>query len=248
MAYDDVGGGIAARLWWMLDDLGHGAVAVLDGGIKAWLAAGYPLTTTRRPPTAGRSDLRDDGPDVIDRDALASRPRVDGPARRARRRALPRRGRADRSGSRAHPDRHQLPGRSDLARTAACSRRPIWRSASMSSAPIGRRPSSPRAAAASPPASPASRCASPACRTDPLRRLLLRLDAVRPRGRDRPRPRIAVRCQSARIAASRRRAGSADPGPGLAVAVGARSPQSSDAGAPRDFADEVGSSTTGTLK
>ena len=32
VAYDDVGGWVAARLWWMLDDLGHDRVAVLDGG------------------------------------------------------------------------------------------------------------------------------------------------------------------------------------------------------------------------
>src|SRR6476661_5633984 len=45
VAYDDVGGWIAARLWWMLDNLGHHEVAVLDGGIAAWRAAGGALTT-----------------------------------------------------------------------------------------------------------------------------------------------------------------------------------------------------------
>lgn len=35
VAYDDAGGSIAARLWWMLTALGHDA-AVLDGGISAW--------------------------------------------------------------------------------------------------------------------------------------------------------------------------------------------------------------------
>ncbi len=35
VAYDDVGGVIAGRLWWMLDVLGHEA-AILDGGIAAW--------------------------------------------------------------------------------------------------------------------------------------------------------------------------------------------------------------------
>ena len=44
VAYDDAGGTIAARLWWMLDDLGHRDVRVLDGGIAAWVAAGGPLT------------------------------------------------------------------------------------------------------------------------------------------------------------------------------------------------------------
>jgi len=45
VAYDDVGGWIAARLWWMLDNLGHGRVAVLDGGLPAWTALGLPATT-----------------------------------------------------------------------------------------------------------------------------------------------------------------------------------------------------------
>ena len=50
VAYDDVGGWVAARLWWMLDDLGFGAdgrggVLVLDGGLPAWIAAGLPMTT-----------------------------------------------------------------------------------------------------------------------------------------------------------------------------------------------------------
>ncbi len=45
VAYDDRGGGIAARLWWMLRDIGHDRVRVLDGGITAWLAAGRPLET-----------------------------------------------------------------------------------------------------------------------------------------------------------------------------------------------------------
>src|SRR4051812_47334389 len=45
VAYDDVGGWVAARLWWMLDVLGRSEVAVLDGGIDAWTAAGGELTT-----------------------------------------------------------------------------------------------------------------------------------------------------------------------------------------------------------
>lgn len=43
VAYDDQGGCYAARAWWMLRWMGHGPVAVLDGGKAAWLAAGGAL-------------------------------------------------------------------------------------------------------------------------------------------------------------------------------------------------------------
>ncbi len=46
VAYDDAGGSIAARLWWLYRHFGHdGRGAVLDGGIQAWTDAGLPLTT-----------------------------------------------------------------------------------------------------------------------------------------------------------------------------------------------------------
>ena len=43
VAYDDANGSMAARLWWMLRWVGHDAVAVLDGGFKAWIASGGAL-------------------------------------------------------------------------------------------------------------------------------------------------------------------------------------------------------------
>ena len=43
IAYDESTGAMAAaRLWWLLKWAGHDAVAVLDGGLKAWTAAGLP--------------------------------------------------------------------------------------------------------------------------------------------------------------------------------------------------------------
>lgn len=45
IAYDAQGGMFAARLWWMLRWMGHHHVAVLDGGIGAWQAAGHALET-----------------------------------------------------------------------------------------------------------------------------------------------------------------------------------------------------------
>lgn len=48
VAYDDAGGSIAARLWWLYRHYGHdGHAAVLDGGIDAWTDAGLPLVTDR---------------------------------------------------------------------------------------------------------------------------------------------------------------------------------------------------------
>jgi thiosulfate/3-mercaptopyruvate sulfurtransferase len=40
VAYDAQGGSYAARVWWLLRWLGHEAVAVLDGGLPAWVEAG----------------------------------------------------------------------------------------------------------------------------------------------------------------------------------------------------------------
>lgn len=42
---DAQGGVYASRAWWMLRWIGHDAVAVLDGGLAAWVAAGGRLNT-----------------------------------------------------------------------------------------------------------------------------------------------------------------------------------------------------------
>lgn len=44
VAYDDVNGAIAARLWWLARWLGHPHVAVLEGGWQSWVAGGYQVT------------------------------------------------------------------------------------------------------------------------------------------------------------------------------------------------------------
>ncbi len=43
VAFDQMGGAFAARLWWMLRWVGHRAVAVLDGGWDAWTDGGHPV-------------------------------------------------------------------------------------------------------------------------------------------------------------------------------------------------------------
>jgi len=73
VAYDDVGGWVAARLWWMLDDLGHERVVVLDGGWPAWLAAGGPASTDVPAYPPARLHVRDQWTRVIDIDGLRSR-------------------------------------------------------------------------------------------------------------------------------------------------------------------------------
>ena len=49
VVYDRNGGVYCGRLWWMLKWCGHEAVAVLDGGLKAWTAAGGQVTNREEP-------------------------------------------------------------------------------------------------------------------------------------------------------------------------------------------------------
>jgi thiosulfate/3-mercaptopyruvate sulfurtransferase len=49
VAYDQGNGAYAARFWWLARWIGLTRVAVLDGGVAAWRAAGLPLEKTVRP-------------------------------------------------------------------------------------------------------------------------------------------------------------------------------------------------------
>jgi len=70
VAYDDADGVYAARLWWMLRWIGHPGARLLDGGLRAWRAAGHALSTDepRHPPAT--MTVRPGPTRLIDRDDL----------------------------------------------------------------------------------------------------------------------------------------------------------------------------------
>lgn len=74
VCYDAQGGPYAARAWWMLRWMGHDDVAVLDGGLQAWRAAGGAMTgeLAAAPPRAPYP-RRPEGMPTIDAAALAAR-------------------------------------------------------------------------------------------------------------------------------------------------------------------------------
>lgn len=62
VVYDDVGGGFAVRLWWLLRWLGHDRIAVLNGGLRTWISEGREMTNgvTKPAPAAFAARIRDD--------------------------------------------------------------------------------------------------------------------------------------------------------------------------------------------
>jgi thiosulfate/3-mercaptopyruvate sulfurtransferase len=75
VAYDANGGTVAARLWWMLDRLGHRDVSLLDGGLAAWMAAGGPLTEAQVAYPPATLTPADSWSGIVDRDAIRDDPR-----------------------------------------------------------------------------------------------------------------------------------------------------------------------------
>ncbi|HAP62022.1 MAG TPA: sulfurtransferase, partial [Cytophagales bacterium] len=50
VVYDGHGNYSASRAWWMFRAMGHTHVAVLDGGMPAWIAAGHPTAALEEGP------------------------------------------------------------------------------------------------------------------------------------------------------------------------------------------------------
>jgi thiosulfate/3-mercaptopyruvate sulfurtransferase len=69
--YDSASGMVAARLWWMLDRLGHPAVALLDGGLGAWQDAGGSVTGVVPTHLRATLTLAPSWPATLDREAIA---------------------------------------------------------------------------------------------------------------------------------------------------------------------------------
>ena len=76
VAYDADNAAYAARLWWLLRWVGHEAVAVLDGGFKAWTAAGLPTTTEAPRRRAGHFTARPNRDMWYDASEVAQRVRL----------------------------------------------------------------------------------------------------------------------------------------------------------------------------
>lgn len=74
VVYDDVGGSVAARLWWMLRSIGHrGTARVLDGGWQAWAESGFATATDDVHPGARTYPVPSAGyRGIIDREGVAA--------------------------------------------------------------------------------------------------------------------------------------------------------------------------------
>jgi len=68
VVYDTSGGGFAARLWWMLRLIDHKVVALLDGGLAAWEAAGLPTKSgiETRSPTQWENPIQFNSAMIVD--------------------------------------------------------------------------------------------------------------------------------------------------------------------------------------
>jgi len=84
VAYDNMGGAIAARLWWLMKYFGHDCAALLDGGIASWQSAGFELesgrvTTKGMTPASlnARTEMAVETTEIVDSMGIRGRALVD---------------------------------------------------------------------------------------------------------------------------------------------------------------------------
>lgn len=77
VAYDDMAGRIAARMWWMLRSIGHEKVQVLDGGYQAWVEAGLDVDGDTVIPEPTVYPMPDGFTGTVNHDQLEGRTVVD---------------------------------------------------------------------------------------------------------------------------------------------------------------------------
>ena len=74
VAYDDMAGAIAARVWFLLRAFGHDDAAVLDGGLAKWIAEGRPMTREPLDIAPASFEARERPGWVVAADAVAESP------------------------------------------------------------------------------------------------------------------------------------------------------------------------------
>jgi thiosulfate/3-mercaptopyruvate sulfurtransferase len=65
VAYDDQGGAMAARFWWLLRYMGHERVYVMDQGFSAWKRAGFPVAKAAPPIRVPKTYVPDVRPEML---------------------------------------------------------------------------------------------------------------------------------------------------------------------------------------
>lgn len=74
VVYDQSSGAFAARAWWILRWLGHDQVAILNGGMEAWLSAGLEIDNQWPPPKAGTFEPHLRPELIVDKTWIAAHP------------------------------------------------------------------------------------------------------------------------------------------------------------------------------
>ena len=73
VAYDDEGGGRAARLLWTLEVAGHTRFSLLNGGLHAWVNEGHPLESIAVTPNTKTFHIQRDNKPCVDSAYISER-------------------------------------------------------------------------------------------------------------------------------------------------------------------------------